>query len=190
MPCAHSHSCQTQLQSAATTVQIPRKPDLVIPSDQQEILIPDLQVASVYPITFTVPASNHKVGNIRLTLNGLEHTYLPDVTIILSSPDNTAAYVWSGGDNGDGLVGTVSIMIGNIGPPLGINGSYIYTGQYYNPSAWNPRTLQSPAPVASNPYFSNFYGLDVGGTWNLWIEDLVGGDSGSLLSATLSIWYQ
>jgi len=57
-------------------------------SNETNITIPDIGVASSYPITFDVSGLTNNIDNISLTLSGFSHTQIGDVGIILVSPDS------------------------------------------------------------------------------------------------------
>jgi subtilisin-like proprotein convertase family protein len=149
------------------------------------ITIPTYGMGIPFPSEIAV-AGLGTVTSVTATITGLAHTYPADIAISLTGPGGD--YIWlmvyAGGSCG--ISGVQLTFAGNVTDAGGTAlmlpwyGGCIVTGTYV-PTDWN----------ASDPYtapgMSVFTGTDPTGTWELGVQDLAGGDQGSIGGWCLTI---
>ncbi len=147
-------------------------------SSQQSIAIPTYGQGTPYPSTLPVSGITGVVSEATVTFSGLSHTFPSDINALLVSPAGTNVLLMAhaGANNS---ISNVTLFFEDTGAPLP-QASQITNGAY-QPTAYNARTLPSPAPPG--PYASilaNLNGWNPNGTWSLYVLDDKPGDSGLL----------
>ena len=163
----------------------------VVPSNETNIIINDATPATPYPVTFNVDFVSAPVKKVTISLNNYNHTYPGDIGMVLVAPDDTAVLIAGRiGGNNDAINTTVLL---DQQAPAAWDG--------FSPGSFRPNNTDGNLPFdnstgcPSGPYFGTlnaFNGLtdnSVNGTWKLYIQDFIGSDSGTLYSATLTIYY-
>jgi subtilisin-like proprotein convertase family protein len=145
-------------------------------------------IASPYPATITV--SGVPAGAIvkEVKINGLNHTWSDDVDIVLQSPSGTNVIIMSDA-GGAGILTNVNYTF-NDGAAVSLaDGSGNPSGTYKPTNFDNADNWIAPGPgtAPSAVTLSTFGNGNQNGTWNLFIIDDVGGDSGNW--ATWSITF-
>lgn len=172
-----------------TPTVTPTSPDwITFPSTTSNISIPDGLVAVPYPVEFNVSGITNTISKIGIKLNSYFHTAPSDVAMILVSPNGRAAVI----------AGQIGAFTANFVDVI-LDDTYLTPWNGYSSGTFKPNSIgddfamSAPCPVG--PYsitlydaFSYLPPLEVNGTWKLFIQDLVGGDSGSLLSAELRVF--
>ena len=154
------------------------------------ITINDAAVASIYPSAITVSGAPATISSVSVTISGFSHTFPDDVAIALVGPGGQALLLQDGAGDDPDMVG-VTYTFADAGatqlPDLTAwtVGTYKPTTYYTGDSFPAPGPLTaygSPGPAGGGTAtFSSVYaGTNANGTWNLYVEDLVGGDSGSI----------
>jgi subtilisin-like proprotein convertase family protein len=150
------------------------------------ITIPDSGLGTPFPSEITVGGLG-PVISVTATITGLTHTYPADIAISLQGPEGDYTWLMVLAGGGCDVSGVQLTFAGDVGDPGGVMLPYyptcensITTGTYV-PTDWN----------ASNPYtapgMSVFTGTDPNGTWELGVQDLAWGDSGSVGGWCLTI---
>jgi subtilisin-like proprotein convertase family protein len=157
--------------------------------------IPDNNLAGVSS-TITFSESLLITGNVVVTLEGMTHTWIGDLTATLIAPDNTSHDLFfrvgrittGAGDssefNGDYIFrDAVTDTLGNgndLWAEAGLGGDlYQLRGGEYRTTAANSAAFTS--------LDSTFAGLNTQGTWTLLMTDQAGNDVGSVGGWTLSM---
>jgi CSLREA domain-containing protein len=155
-------------------------------SNHNPISIPDSGAGAPYPSTITVSGLTGSIGNIRLTLNNLSHTYTGDIMMLLVGPQgqkfvpmgnagsnsqstNITFKLWDGAAD---LMPTAPLANGEYKPT-----SYFDAGDFTFPAPNGP--YSKPAPVGADTFISTFGGTDPNGVWSLYVSDLADPDHGS-----------
>jgi subtilisin-like proprotein convertase family protein len=148
-------------------------------SNTNPISIPDTAVASPYPSTINVSGVTGNTTNVTVTLHNYSHTFSNDVEILLVAP--TGQKIILNNDTGGGsdyINATITYSASAIGI---VSGNPIPSGTYL-PAASDPnQSLPGPAPAA--PYsldMSTLNGVSPNGVWSLYVNDDLGGDTGSI----------
>lgn len=160
------------------------------------ITINDNAAASTYPSTITVSGMSGSITNLQITLNGLSHAYVHDVSLLLQAPTGESILLQSGCAENEaannltytfsdaGLTQLSSTQI------WANNGVYKPTN-YFQDMFWLPApapppgvgTYLVPGPFTStgtSTLASAFNSLNPNGTWKLYIGDFASGDAGVL----------
>jgi subtilisin-like proprotein convertase family protein len=151
-------------------------------SNPSQIDIPDDAHAVPYPSTISVSGFAGNVQKVTATLNGLQHSYLDDVAILLVGPNGTNSI----------LAGHVGGNEGVFAPPINItfdqaslntlNTSDEAVTGTYRPSVEQGDMLAMRPPAPPGPVFpvnlGVFNGTPANGIWSLFIDDQVAGDDG------------
>lgn len=176
------------------------------------IAIPSAGQANPYPSTITIDGTSGlgpSITNVSVTLNGLTHSYLYDLQMLLVSPTGRAFVIQGevGGENATNLTYTLSDSGATFFPGL----TNPVNGATYKPASYTQRgffEFTAPAPTNQAAYFipSNddpvagdgtdtfaaaFNGTSPFGTWSLYIYDVISDpgfpENNSLQSWTLTI---
>jgi len=193
---------RTQRPTPTPTVTKPCQPQIYsFESNQSNITIEEgIDIASVYPITFSVNGITNPITSISLNFNGYTKDETSNIALLLVNPSNT---------NSSLLFGTNNDLqnVSNINFTLDYTASTTWNG--YSSGVYNVSNtvigntiidFPIPAGVVYNPGdvgpdLSNFIGLgsvdllDVNGDWNLYIimTPDCGGCNGELGSVTLNL---
>lgn len=143
------------------------------------ISIPDVGNGAPYPSSITIAGGPSSITYLTVTLNALTHSYPGDIQALLVAPGGQKVMLMSG--TGGGVdVANLTLVIAPDAPnsiPIGT----VITPGTYRPTMYYSGSLGAPAPAG--PYSTDLAGLigtNANGTWNLYIFDSSGGDSGSL----------
>ncbi|HAZ43403.1 MAG TPA: hypothetical protein DCZ55_02685, partial [Cyanobacteria bacterium UBA11371] len=152
----------------------------ILPSRSQPISIPDFGGTSPYPAPITVSGVTGNITNLTVTLNNVSHTFPDDIDILLVGPGGQNVLLMSdAGGNAD--LNNVTLTFDDSAAAFLPNSSQITAGTYKPTDFETGDTFNAPAPAG--PYgtaLSAFNGSDPNGTWNLYVVDDFGGDSGSI----------
>ena len=144
---------------------------------------------SLYPSNINVSGMSGTVTRVRVSLNGLTHTYPDDLDFLLVSPNGQRALLMS--DTGGSTdVGNTTLTIDQSGLTL-LNDEAVNSAGGYRPS--NYAGLNSvdlggsdnfPSPASGQTTYDNlmtvFYGGIPNGTWSLYVVDDEAGDIGTV----------
>jgi len=149
--------------------------------------IPDNSAAGL-AMSFTVPSSGFftaGISNVRVTLTGLTHGVVGDLTCTLTSPDGTVANIF--------------VRPGGAGDTNDFSGTYVFDDSYTaNLHTTATGSTTNTALAAGNYFASNSGGGKVtlntvfgakkgGGTWTLKIFDSAASNTGTLTSAKVEL---
>ncbi len=146
-------------------------------SNPASIVIPDSGTATPYPSSLTVPALA-SVQKVTATLTGFTHTFPSDVDVLLVGPAGQKVMLMSDVGGGTDAVG-LNMTFDDAAAPLGTGA--LSSGTYKPTDIESGETMAAPAPAG--PYgtsLSAFNAINPAGTWNLYISDDAGSDSGSV----------
>jgi len=147
-------------------------------ASQQSIMIPTYGIGAPYPSTLTVSGVTGVVSEATVYFFGLSHTFPSDINALLVSPAGTNVLLMAHAGTNYSIT-NLTLFFDDTGMPLP-QSSPIYPGTN-RPTAYNARTLPSPAPPG--PYatiLANLNGWNPNGAWSLYILDDKPGDSGLL----------
>ena len=146
--------------------------------------------ADLYPSPITLSGFTGNITNMSITLNDVEHTWGSDFEILLVGPGGENFVVLADVGSSDGFdTATTLTLTDSAGGPMPTGAVAIPTGSY-QPTT-NGTVAGFPAPAPGAPYnlpatggaatFASVYnGTDPNGTWNLYVFDDAGGDTGML----------
>lgn len=146
------------------------------------ITIPDVGVAAPYPATIEIAGVSGVISKLRVTLNGIFHTCLNDLDVLLVGPGGQSIVLMSD-VGGCGLATSGSVLTfddfaaATLAPavPAAQQASY----RPINDTSGDPFPAPAPAPSGATA-LSAFNGTDPNGTWKLYVVDDAGGDSGGI----------
>jgi uncharacterized repeat protein (TIGR01451 family) len=157
-------------------------------------------VASPYPSNITVSGITQPVLGVRVTLNGLAHTWPSDIDMLLVGPTGQKLIFFSDAFNSQTLNPVSSVVefrddAAALAPSgagsIPATASYLPTNHGANDAFAAPAPAApylNAAPGGAATFASAFGGLDANGTWSLYIVDDAGGDVGTLASGwTLTV---
>jgi subtilisin-like proprotein convertase family protein len=143
--------------------------------------------AAPYPNTVSVVGCNGGfIKKVRVTLQGVTHTFPDDVDVLLQSPESRAAVLMSDAGGSFDLTGAV-LTFDDAGPPLPDNAA-IGSGTFRptNHGAGDPFPVPAPGP----PYgttLSLFNNFRPQGGWSLYVLDDLAIESGAITSWGLQL---
>jgi subtilisin-like proprotein convertase family protein len=164
------------------------------------ITINDANAATPYPSNITVSGLSGTVSDINVRLNGLSHSYLSDVALLLVAPDTNKRFVLMS-DCGDNInVSNVTVTFDDQASSLVFcdggtvpTGSYQPTSRLYdNVTTFNPvDQFPAPAPQPADGYSQptptgtatlngTFGGTNPNGVWSLYVMDKFTNDAGEI----------
>lgn len=146
------------------------------------ITIPDVGSATPYPSTIAVSGVSGTVGQVTATLSNLNHSFAPDVDVLLVSPTGQKVVLMAAA-GGTYSVNNATVTFSDTASQPVPAGDQIVSGTYQPASYDSAVVFPSPAPVA--PYsglLSAFANQDPNGTWSLYVVDRNSGDAGSIMS--------
>ncbi len=144
--------------------------------------IPNIGPASNYPATIHVSGASGVVTRVRVTLNGIIHTCLNDLDVMLVAPSGQSLVLMSDVGGCNGIGNATNLTFDDLAPAT-------LSPAATPPTAFSSRPINNvlgdafpaPAPVASGATnLSAFQGLDPNGDWKLFIVDDQMGDMGSM----------
>lgn len=135
--------------------------------------------ANPYPSTIAVSGVSGTVLDVNMSINGYNQTFPDDVDVLLVGPTGQTLIVMS--DTGGSLdVVNVNLVFDDEAATSLPDGTQITSGTYRPTNIGATDTFPATAPAG--PYgtlLSVFDGLNANGNWVLYINDDVGGDTGS-----------
>lgn len=158
------------------------------------ISIPASGNGTPYPSAITVSGLTGNVastpGSVKVTLNGMSHTFPDDVGIVLVGPTGAAILLMDGAGDAPDLVNvtfTLSDDGATVLPDLTAWGAGTFKPTNYVspldsfPTPGPGTAYGDPGATGAGATFSSvFGGTNPNGTWNLFVRDFVTGDSGSI----------
>ena len=140
-------------------------------------------VAAPYPSTIAVSGVTDPVSTIRVTLNNIQQTRADDMEILLVSPTGVKFVILSDAGGSVAPLG-VNLTLGDSGATQVPDNGPLATGTFQPTCVDSANNIdtQFPAPAPAGPYnkaaprgtatFANtFAGINVNGTWSLYIVD-------------------
>jgi hypothetical protein len=152
-------------------------------SNTAPITIPSSGPASPYPSTINVSGITAPITKVTVTINDFNHTWPSDVGVALRGPGGQICVLFNNAIGGSGGVTNRTYTFDQTAPPLPLTG-FPPSGTYSPNNNGGSRTFAAPLPPP--PYNSNlniFNGLSgasVNGTWELFVQDFVGGLAGNI----------
>ncbi|HMJ76080.1 MAG TPA: PKD domain-containing protein, partial [Iamia sp.] len=143
---------------------------------------PDHSASSVYPAPVTVSGLTGTTTKVTVKLNGLSHSNVRDVEVLLVGPGGQKMIVMSdvgGNETVTNVSPTFDDAAASAAPDTGLgSGTYKPTNlsNGFTGDLW-------PAPAPAAPYattFAAFNGTNPNGVWNLYVADDASGDLGTL----------
>ena len=174
--------------SAVAVIEV--LPKTLSVANTNAVFLPEVGTASEYPLTVNVAGLTSAVQRVRVTLQGLAHSYPDDLDLLLVGPNGQAVVLMSDAGGGTAVTNldlTIDELALNVLPD-----STALSGSHYRPMNYSDETNEFPAPAPSGPYASSFdifTGTDPNGTWKLYIVDDTVKDGGELRDGwRLDIW--
>jgi subtilisin-like proprotein convertase family protein len=140
--------------------------------------IPPVGTASPYPASIGVAGLTGTVQHVAVQLEQLTHTFPADLDVLLVGPGGQSAMVMSDIGASNDVIGiTLTFQDGAPTP-----GAQLVTGTFA-PADNAPAEAAMPAPAPAGPYGSSlsvFNGTNPNGVWQLFVNDDMNPDGGSL----------
>jgi len=152
------------------------------------ITIPTQGPSSPNPISFGVGALDGPISNVRVSFQGLSHTFSDDLGAVLFNPSNVGTWLFDGPGDGNILQSVTWNFDDAAASALPDNGA-TPSGTYKpGQNQWNDDF--TPAGAPAGPYgssFSVYSGGNATGTWKIFLADFVAGDGGNVQNVALTI---
>ena len=157
-------------------------------SNPGAIVIPGFGTATPYPSTINVSGLTGAITEVRVKLNGFNHTYTSDVDMLLVGPQGQkfvlVSDVGSNTPSNDVTLSLYDSAAANMTAAPLASGSYKPTDIPAAPDSWpDPAPAgpyNSPAPWGASTFASVFNGADPNGNWSLYVRDQFSPDAGSI----------
>lgn len=157
-------------------------PRLASFANSGSITIPQVGAAAPYPSTITVSGVTGTVGRVTATLNGLSHTYIADVDVLLVGPTGQKTVLMSSAGAGFGVTNVNVVFDDYAAAPVPAS-DQILSGSYAPENYSGDLSLPTNAPAG--PYVASmsvFGGSNPNGKWSLYVADHQLGDDGSIVN--------
>lgn len=141
-----------------------------------------------YPATVAMAGAPAAPDSITVELVGLSHTFPDDLDMLLEGPGGQTLVLMSDVGGGDDIL-DIDVVIDDAAAAILPDATPITSGSWQPSNVVAGDIFDAPAPagpygnaapVGTDTLTSVFGGLDPNGTWNLWIDDDAGGDSGEM----------
>jgi subtilisin-like proprotein convertase family protein len=136
-------------------------------------------VASLYPSAITISGTSGTITDVNVNLFGYTHGYPNDVDILLVGPGGQSVVLMADVCGVNPGVSGLNLTFDQ-GSPTSVPAAGCTSG-VYRPT--NGGAFSGIGPAPAGPYGSTlsvFNTLSANGTWNLWVYDDLGGDSGTI----------
>jgi Ca2+-binding RTX toxin-like protein len=154
-------------------------------SNLNGLTIPDSGTAAPYPSAINInnPYVTAQVLDANVTINGLTHSSVVDIDAELAGPNGSAVMLMSA--VGTGGVNNVDLTFDDAAaanlPFIGA-----VTAGTYKPTSFTADVLPL-APAITGTTLAQFNGGPSNANWNLYVNDMIAGNSGSITSWTLNL---
>ncbi len=148
--------------------------------------------ASPYPSTVYVSGLSGSLVTATVSINGITHSHISDVDMLLVSPAATTLALWSDVAAGAPVLNppAANITLDDTAALfLPASGGSVSSGTFL-PTAYNtsgdmfpapaPSTFSYAAPFGSTTLFQAFNGINPNGTWQFFMVDQTSGSTGSI----------
>jgi subtilisin-like proprotein convertase family protein len=135
--------------------------------------------ANPYPSAINVAGITGTVTKVTATITGLSHTFPSDVDILLVGPGGQHVILMSDVGGGTDAVNATITFDSTAANPIGAT---VVSGTFQPTNIGSGDLFPAPAPAGpfSNTSLGVFNGLNPNGTWNLYVVDDAGIDTGSI----------
>ncbi|HEY0545655.1 MAG TPA: hypothetical protein VGC91_09785, partial [Pyrinomonadaceae bacterium] len=125
-----------------------------------------------YPSNISVSGMMGTVSNVTVTLSNLNHTFVPDLDILLVAPGSNNLILMSDVSTGNDITNTTLTFSDAATATIPTTGT-LATGTYKptNITAGDTFPAPAPAPSANTTLAAAFNGIDPNGTWSLYVVD-------------------
>ncbi len=151
------------------------------------ITINDAAAATPFPSTINVAGVIGTVTHITVGIVGLSHTFPDDVEIIVSSPGGQSVTLMSDAGGGTDVL-NATLAFSDCALRIVPTGSQIVSGRFRPSNYGGADAIPVPGPDDPATTLAVFNGGTVNGTWNLFVSDDAGGDSGGIAGWNLTIF--
>jgi subtilisin-like proprotein convertase family protein len=134
-----------------------------------------------YPSNISVSGMMGTVSNVTVTLSNLNHTFVPDLDILLVAPGSNNLILMSDVSTGNDITNTTLTFSDAATATIPTTGT-LATGTYKptNITAGDTFPAPAPAPSANTTLAAAFNGIDPNGTWSLYVVDDAAADVGTI----------
>ncbi|MFQ3591361.1 MAG: putative Ig domain-containing protein, partial [Chloracidobacterium sp.] len=149
-------------------------------SNPASISIPASGTATPYPSNVAVSGLTGTITKVTVTINNFSHTWPSDVGVLLRGPGGQICVLFNAAIGGSGGVTGRTYTFDQDAPTVLPTTGFPPSGTYRPNNNGGTRAFTSlPAPPY-NSLLTTFNGTSPNGTWELFVQDFVGGDSGTI----------
>lgn len=152
---------------------------------ESTVIIPDVGVASQYPIEIPVAGMQGRLDTLEVTISRFNHEYPADVNILLVNPTGFGVVLLSRAGGGEAVINvTFSVADDALFP---FDPKFPIWPEIFLPTDYDPEDA-FPAPAPDGPYgvmLSDFNGVSPNGVWTLYIYDSAAPDHGQISGCSL-----
>ena len=140
--------------------------------------------ASVYPSIISVANfTSRNVGKVTVTLNGLSHSWMQDLDIILEAPNGAKSFLTSDAGGSSPGVSNIDLIFDQAAAGPILQSTIPATGTYQPANYGTGDTFPSPGPSDTSSITADlnvFNGIDPNGDWKLYVVDDADQDVGQI----------
>lgn len=149
-------------------------------SNSVPIMIPDSGPAQPFGASISVAGVTGVVSKVTVTLNGLNHTWLEDLSVLLLAPNGQQVMLFSGAGRDCNVHSATLTFDDAAAAPLPVAGP-IASGTYQpNNYVTNLTTITGVPDGPHTDTLSGLNGIDPNGTWALFVMDNAAEDQGAV----------
>lgn len=149
-------------------------------SNSVAIVVPSVGAATPYPSKISVSGFIGTVGQVKVSLQGMNHTWPDDIQSLVVSPTGQKILLMSGAGGGTDLK-DVTLVFDQLASGF-LPDSQAITGGSFLPTLYGT-TPSFPAGAPLGPYstsLNDLVGTDPNGSWSLYVNDSAAGDQGTI----------
>lgn len=152
-------------------------------TNSSTITINDDAAATPYPSNINVPALppfiQASIKDVNVTLHNLSHDFPDDIEVLVVAPGGQNVILMNDVGGSDDVT-DITLKLDDAAADALPDGSPLVSGTF-RPASYGATSFPGPAPAPSgSTTLSTFNGLAPGGTWQLFVNDDAGGQTGSI----------
>jgi subtilisin-like proprotein convertase family protein len=149
-------------------------------SNRTRIAVNDATIANPYPSSIEVSGVRGGIEKLTVTVNDFGHSFPDDVDVLLVAPNGQSIVLMSDVGGGFDVTG-VNLAFDSSSESALPNSNIIESGNYKPTDFESNDSFPFPAPGQPTANaLSNFNGSNPNGTWNLYVVDDSGQDTGTI----------
>lgn len=172
--------------AASMLLASPAAAETLTTTQTEDVAIPSSGNGTPYPSTLFFQEGDGNITDINVSVT-LSHTFPDDIDMALVSPDGDSEILMSDACGSDDLAAATITFDSEAGAPLPDGSPCTATAQPTNFGTGDEWPAPGPGTGLTTTQLANFNGEDPNGLWRLFVVDDAGGDTGTILSWSVTV---